>query len=105
MFVIAKLCFLIFCYDLCHRFEHVNICYSEKNREMRGKFPRILYWKDVKIAYNIVRSAFNTNLVSVLSVILRCNDVHIIFLCVLIFTMSRSFLNWQCQMKSLNTTL
>jgi len=45
---------------------------------------------------SIVRSTFNTNLVSVLSVILRCNDVYIIFLCVLIFTMSRSLLNWQC---------
>jgi len=87
LFVIAfKLCFLIFCYDLCHRFGRVNIRYSEKKGKMRGKFPRILYWKDVKIADSIVRSAFNTNLVSVLNVILRCNDVHIIFLCVLIFT-------------------
>jgi len=74
---------------------------------MSGKFPRILYWKDVKIADSIVRSTFNTNLVSVLRVILRCNDVHItlIFLRVLILTMSRSLLNWQCQMKSLDTTL
>ena len=74
---------------------------------MSGKFPRILYWKDVRIADNIVRSAFNTNLVSVLRVILRCNDVHItlIFLRELILTMNRSLLNWQCQMKSLDTTL
>ena len=78
----------MFCYDLYHRFGRVNICHSgKKKREMRGKFPRILYWKDVKIADNIVRSAFNTNLVSVLSVSLRCNDVHIIFVCVLIFTL------------------
>jgi len=72
---------------------------------MSGKFPRILYWKDMKIADSIVHSTFNTNLVSVLRVILGCNDVHIIFLCVLIFTMSRPLLNWQCQMKSLDTTL
>jgi len=79
---------------------------------MSGKFPRILYWKDVKIADSIVRSAFNTNLVSILRVILRCNDVHItliflrvLILTVLILTMSRSLLNWQCQMKSLDTTL
>ena len=47
----------------------------------------------MKIADNIARSAFNTNLVSVLSVSLRCNDVHIIFVCVLIFTLSRWLLN------------
>jgi len=82
-----------------------HLLFRKKNREMRGKFPRILYWKDVKIVDSIVCSAFNTNLVSVLRVILRCNHVHIIFLCVLTFTMSRLLLNWLCQMKSLDTTL
>jgi len=59
----------------------------------------------VKIADSKVQSTFTSNLVSVLSVILRCNLVHIIFVCVLIFTMSRSLLNCQCQMKILNMTL
>ena len=56
---------LMFCYELCHRSGLANICIPKKRGKMRVEFPRILYWKDVKIRDNQVQSAFISSLVSV----------------------------------------
>jgi len=51
-----------------------------KKREMKGKFPHILYWKDVKIRDNQIQSALISSLVNVLSVMFFCLIMFTLFI-------------------------
>jgi len=58
---------LIFFFVLSWAFKH--LLFLKITGEMRGKFPRIIHLKDVKIGDTKVDSTLNPNLVSVSSVI------------------------------------
>jgi len=49
----------MFCHELFHRYGLANMSYSQKKKgEMRGKFPHILFWKDVQVGDKQVQSGF-----------------------------------------------